>query len=141
MNLEISENYFLKKANMNLIKYHKDVFFPASDVSRLKLIIAALNNQAWAYISSHAITELKKDCLDLEEVGRFLKSKQFSFDELFEYKKTKEGNFYNFVFRVQFNNYQDLVLVVGIEKSLISAWVQAVNDKHFTLNIRKYATA
>ena len=124
--------------NMNLLKYHKDVFFPSEDITRLHWIIEAMNKQNWQYISNHAINELKNDNINLEKVGQFLKDKRFSFGELFEYKLTEERNIYNLVFRVSFNEYQDLVLVVGTNKSLISAWANSRQDKHFTLNTREY---
>lgn len=121
---------------MNLLKYHKKIYFPDSE--KLKLIIEALNKQSWQYISKHAINELKNERLNLEEIGQFLKGKQFTFEELFEYKKTKEGNIYNLVFRVQYKQYCDIILVVSMNKSLISAWVNSRTDKHFTLNANNY---
>lgn len=121
---------------MNLLKYHKQIYFP--DSKKLKLIIEALNKQNWQYISKHAINEIKNERLNLEEVGQFLKNKQFDFEELFEYKKTKEGNIYNLVFRVQYKQYCDIILVVSMNKSLISAWINSREDKHKTLRTREY---
>ena len=112
--------------------YNKQVFFPIDHKDKLEQVNTSLNGKKYLF-TNHFIEQLKQRFSNIEQVGNFLKDLSLQYENIFEYY-IEEGNITKVCYRLQYTKEQDIILVLSNNKTLISIFLNAVNDNHKTLN-------
>ena len=117
-------------------RYHRSIYFPKCSDIFLRNFVDVVNIMPWR-ISAHALDNLFTRGIQPKDLKITLES-QLSADEVFEYYGEND-NITKAVFRKSWNDYFDIILVVSDTKTLITAYLNAVNDNHVTLNPLQYS--
>ncbi len=118
------------------MRYHKKIFFP--DIDKLKIVNNKLNGLKWRY-SKHCLDSLKYRAINEGKTLQFIKKLVLNEQDIFEYY-IFSGVINKLCYRVKFKHGQDLVLVIGYNKNLITVYINRAGDKHYTLNEDLYIT-
>jgi hypothetical protein len=121
-----------------MLRYHKQVYFPADSPSKLDIFCQNLTAQDWSF-STHAIERIK-DNGKLSNILTAIKKYAFDYQDIFEYYQDN-GDIVKAVFRIGYTLQYDIIFVVSSEKNLITVYLNDTQDKHFTLNTNQYQTA
>ena len=117
-------------------RYHKSVYFPPSENQVLIKFIENINTLPWS-VSTHAFDNLKYRVVNLEAALRTIQEKLFGVDEVFEYYTDNSG-IVKACFRFEWDGGNDIIVVVGLWKRLITAYLNGKDDNHCTLNRSLY---
>ena len=118
-----------------MTRYHKDIFFPDND--KLPVIVSNLNQRKWA-LSKHSFDRIIEKSKDIENVGNFLKNVYLEASQVFEYYKENDFIF-KLVFRLNFDNEKDIILVLNSEKEIVTVYYNNKEDNHRTLDNKIYS--
>jgi hypothetical protein len=129
---------------MNIKRYHIDVNFPKEHKKMLENFVKKINSQNFTF-TKHCIDRLFQQVLSEQKVKEalfFIKNLTFKYANIFEYY-TEVGHMSNekmrkACFRVSYKENTDIILVIGINKELITVYVNDKNDEHITLNKNLY---
>jgi len=124
------------KEYIKMLRYHKKVYFPESDKNKLENITKNLNILNWQY-SRHTLDNLKFRSIDIEDILLFIKNITLEYHQIFEYYKYREG-IEKICYRISYNDYDDIILVLNENKLIITIYLNSKNDKHETLKENLY---
>lgn len=118
-------------------RYHKEVYF--KHISELQEANNQLNNLEFTY-SKHCLNNLRYRIIDLNKLLLFIKNIILNYNDIFEYYE-ENNNILKLCYRIKFNNYQDIILVLSNNKNIITIYLNNVSDKHYTLKQELYIKA
>lgn len=121
------------------IKYHKSIYFPIENHDRLKNFNNIINSLDFRF-SCHAKQAIKERIYNLEYFYNFIKDLKFNVDDVFEYIII-DYNIEKAVYRIKYNENQDIVFALGKDKMIITLYFNNRADKHYTLNHGEYCKA
>jgi len=119
------------------MRYHKKVFTKQEHIDKLHIFTQKLNGKKWRY-TRHALDKIKYRDSDLESVLRFIKDAKLNADDVFEYYLNDIGNIRRACYRLKFNALNDIVIVIGKRKQLITMYYNSTDDEHETLQKELY---
>ncbi len=121
-------------------RYHKKIYFPESDIKSLADFTEKVNTKHWR-INAHSLERVMDNLTfgGLEKLMLFIKPLALDDKKIFEYYTTEQG-IEKVCYRVNYSEYNDLILVVGKDKGLITVYFNEVNDNHITLKKELYIT-
>jgi len=123
-----------------MLRYHKKVYIDPKDLERLKTFTERLNTLKWGY-SEHCLENVKSRAIDLEGLLRFIKGIELTAEQIFEFYLTEQSrNIIKVCYRVNYGLY-DIILVLNFEKSIITIYLNNVEDNHETLKRELYQNA
>lgn len=117
-------------------RYHKDISFPTDHQEQLKGVNAIFNNGDSFIKTTHGIDRL--DRFRLIEVLTFLSSVRFSVKDIFEYYINEHNIITKVCYRLKYNDSEDLIIVLGREKTMITMYLNNTSDSHSTLKRELY---
>lgn len=117
-----------------MLRYHKEVYFSNELKEKLKAFTDNLNKKAWRY-SQHALENIKYRTIDIENLLIYIKGLNLSDNDIFE--AYIDDDIVKACYRIKYN-LNDVILVIGKNKELITIYLNAVNDKHDTLKKELY---
>jgi len=117
-------------------RYHKKIYFPESDKTRLVDLCEKLNGKAYI-ITPHCIERVKENLKALDGILRHIKEYTIQYNNIFEYYEN-HGIIERIVIRINYNEYRDLILVIGNRKELITIYFNDIKDNHITLREELY---
>ena len=120
-----------------MLRYHKKVYTILEHKELLESITEQLNSEQWSY-SEHCLDTLKYRVLDIENVLLFIKALTLRAKNIFEYYLTDNGQAEKICYRISYNKTQDIILILSKDKKIISIYLNAVEDEHFTLKKELY---
>ena len=117
-------------------RYHKQVGFPKDN--NIEYNTKVLNDMEWN-ISKHAFDKVmgELNLNDLKDLGGFVKHIILSADDVFEYYEDN-NHITKLCYRIAYSHYQDIILVVGNDKTLVTLYLNDTDDEHKTLNRDNY---
>jgi len=120
-----------------MLRYHKKVYMPIDSRKQLQDFTDRLNTMNWAY-SRHCLDNLKYRAINLSEALNFIKGLKLEAYTIFEYYTTDIGDILKVCYRVKYSQGVDIILVVGVNKNIITIYSNIKEDKHFTLKKELY---
>jgi hypothetical protein len=123
------------------MRYHKEVFFSDKHKEDIISLTYTLNGKAWRY-TSHALDNARLRVVNLEQLLYYIKNElKLNADDVFEFYTDGENNIDRLCYRFTFSKVYDVILVIGLNKEIITIYINAVIDKHNTLKKNLYCTA
>lgn len=120
-------------------RYHKQLGFNKVDIQELKEINQRFNDDDTFKKTEHGLDRLQEK-FNFMEVMLFLKDTiAFNYEDIFEYY-TEDGKVIKVVYRVHFDAYDDIIVVLTRNKTIVTAWINKKNDNHKTLDTKQYTT-
>jgi len=116
-------------------RYHIKTGFDPKHISQLKELTEQLNCKDWLY-SEHCLDNLKYRIIDLKKILIFIKNSILNYSQVFEYYS--EQDIIKICYRLNYNNLQDIILVLTPDKKIITIYINSVDDKHITLKTELY---
>ena len=120
-------------------RFHKTICFPSQYNTQLKELTNAFNTKEKYGYTNHAYENLKTR-FNLMDILQFLKNRiYFKYQDIFEYYV--EGNkIVKVCYKMEYNQYQDLIIVLSNNKSIITIYLNNKRDNHTTLKNELYCT-
>lgn len=115
-------------------RYHIKTGFNLAHISLLKELNNKLNCLEWKY-TNHCIDNLKDRAINIKDVLYFIKNLSLKENNIFEYYAIK-NKIIKACYRVNYNKYNDIILVLDEDKRIITIYLNSSNDNHVTL--KKY---
>lgn len=123
-----------------MLRYHKDVHFPDRDIDKLELFTSRINSIKAFTFSKHCLNNIIHRILDVEQILQLIKGLTFNSKNIFEYYKEK-GYIEKVCYRVNYNKYQDIIIVMNKFKKIITIYVNGKEDTHRNLDKTLYVKA
>jgi len=122
------------------MRFHKQIYFPESDKQSLVDFTKKVNTKHWRVLA-HSLERVREDLTlgSLEKLMIFIKPLKLENKNIFEYYSTN-GEIDKICYRINYSQYQDIILVVGRYKELITVYFNETNDEHITLRKELYVT-
>ena len=134
--METKKDYYLKKVyNMN--RYHIKIYTKPEHWQLLEGITNNLNSLDWQY-TKHCLDNLKHRVSDLEKLLLYVKNTTLNISQIFEYYFDDNNNIEKLCYRIKYNEYQDIILIIGKDKQIITIYLNNKDDLHFTLKKELY---
>jgi hypothetical protein len=121
-----------------MLRFHKNVFFPDNASSKLKDLCLALNSKDWSF-SSHAIDSIKDEPINLHELLTEIKALKIYANGIFEFY-LDNSSIVKICYRFNWKS-KSIIICLNSSKTLISVWVNSIDDNHATLRKNLYAVA
>jgi len=118
-------------------RYHKNVYIPITDTFKLKAYTDKLNGLKWQY-SRHALDNLKYRIIDRVGLLLYIKSYILDWQDIFEYYIDNIGNIEKAVYRFEYMEGQDIILVIAPDKKIVTIYINNSDDLHYTLKENLY---
>jgi len=118
-------------------RYHKKVYFPDNSKIKLKKFTDNVNLKKWQY-TSHSLDNLKYRAYNIKDILLFIRGLQLDYNNIFEYYVNDKGEILKAVYRINYKNNFALCLVISENKSLVTLYVNSLDDNHITLNEKLY---
>lgn len=121
---------------LTLERYHIKTGFKQEHIDLLKTFTNKLNALNFSY-SRHCLDNLKYRVINLEQLLMFIKNQELNFNGIFEYYA--EGDYINKVcYRLKYTKNIDIILVLSDIKTIITIYLNSVDDEHVTLKKELY---
>lgn len=117
-------------------RYHKKIGFDLNDIQKLKDFTDKLNSLDWCF-TSHSLDNLRYRAIDLKNILLFIKRLILDYENIFEYYA--EHKIIKACYRVNYNKYTDIIIVLGENKQIITIYLNSQEDEHFTLKNNLYS--
>ena len=117
-------------------RYHKTIYFPKEHDIKLYQINDKLNWIKCYGKTTHSIDRLKERA-DFITALKFINNMTLRKTDIFEYY-IENGNVEKVCYRISYNNYEDIIIVLSKKKAIITAWINNKNDSHKTLDKTLY---
>ena len=117
-------------------RYHIKLGF--NHISQLRDLTEQLNLKNWLY-SEHCLDNLKYRAIDLRAVLLFIKGIELKTEQIFEYY-ADDKNIIKLCYRINYNQLQDIILVLTPDKKIITLYINSTYDLHDTLKKELYST-
>lgn len=115
-------------------RYHKKVYFPANRIELVQFS-NTLNSLQWSF-SAHCLDNIKHRDIKIEQLLLFIKDKILFADDIFEYYQ--DIIIEKACFRLQYIDGYDIILVISNQKKIITIYLNAKDDEHYTLRHAQY---
>jgi hypothetical protein len=80
--------------------------------------------------------------LNLEQLLYYIKNElKLNSEDVFEFYTDGEASIYKICYRFIFNKVYDVILVMGLNKEIITIYINSAEDKHETLDKTIYCKA
>ena len=120
------------------MRYHKKIYFPNSSRADLKDFTCRMNNTGWKY-TQHTLDHIRYRAIDIQEVLQFIKGLTLNAKQVFEYYTEGKDDISKVCYRIPYIKGEDIILVVGSNKQIITIYYNNSKDKHLTLKEELYA--
>lgn len=122
-----------------LKRYHRDIGFRESDKPKLAEITAQLNAIPWEYkhFTGHCLDRVNESLRSLEKLIGYIKTVKLGYDMIFEYY-VSEYNIVKILYRIPYNKYQDIIMVLTSDKTIVTVYYNDIGDNHSTLDKSLY---
>lgn len=121
-----------------MLRYHKQIYFPKEYIIRLKDFTEEINRWQWQY-TKHCLDNIKYRVIDIESLLLFIKDLVLDYNNIFEfYCDELTGKIEKACYRITWKHNIDIILVVGIDKQIITIYLNSTDDKHDTLKEELY---
>jgi len=118
----------------NILNYTTTYEYPSVLKTKLVGFVQQLNRKSWAWTEHFFDNEENP-----EKIKRFLNGYSFSDTEAFEFTtNTNTNEVVKVGFRIIYDRYKDLCVVVSVDKKAITFWFNDASDEHITLDKSKY---
>jgi len=121
-----------------MLRYHKAVYYLDTAEQALTVFTDSLNFKPWLY-SSHCLDSLKHRTSDVQAILKYISGLTLNSSNIFEYS-ILDNNIKQACFRIKYNNVNDIIVIISVDKKIITIYLNKIIDKHETLNKRLYAT-
>lgn len=118
-------------------RYHKTIYTEPRHWERLGDLTNSLNSMNWKY-TEHCIDHIKSRAVDLEGLLKFIKDIRLEVENIFEYYIDDKGEPIKICYRIHYPAGNDIILVVGNNKQIITVYLNSTEDKHETLKRELY---
>ena len=119
-------------------RYHIKVFTKSEHTDKLISFTYKLNNMKCKY-TSHCLNNIKSRSFDLQQFFYWIKTELIlDYNNIFEFYTDDFDNIIKVCYRVSYNKSIDIILVLGINKQIITMYYNSKNDKHSTLRKEAY---
>jgi len=118
-------------------RFHKKVYMPIDSKAKIQNFTDKLNDIAWKY-SAHALDNIKHRAVDNRAILLHIKGLTLSASDVFEYYADDKGEILKAVYRIDFEGFFDLCLVISKEKNLVTIYINTKKDNHDTLDKHLY---
>lgn len=120
------------------MRYHKEVYFSDKHKEDIIKLTYILNNKPFRY-TAHCLNNAKIRILNLEQLLYYIKNElKLNSEDIFEFYTDAEQNIYKLCYRFTFSKVFDVILVIGLNKEIITIYINSADDKHETLRRQKY---
>ena len=120
-----------------MLRYHKAVYTELGHWQRLGEFTERLNCLNWQY-TEHCLDHLKFRVIDLEGLLLYIKELTLQAGQIFEYYLNDIGEPIKICYRIPYKTGLDIILVIGINKQIITIYLNSSEDKHETLKRELY---
>lgn len=117
-------------------RYHIKIGFEPVYINKLKEYIKRYNSISWQY-TSHCLDNLKYRVIDIKALLLYIKDLKLEYNNIFEFY-ADNGDIVKICFRVKYNQYNDLILVLNKNKTIITIYINSSDDLHYTLKKELY---
>lgn len=93
----------------------------------------SINGKNWQY-SKHALDNLKYRAVDSKGILIYIKDLTLDYKAIFEYYTDSIGKVEKSCYRVNYSENLDIILVVDKNKTIITIYINSIDDYHFTLD-------
>lgn len=122
-------------------RYHKEVYTKIEHWQKLREVTEKLNLLNWKF-TGHCLDNVKFRGLNLAGLLEYIKGIKLEAGAIFEYYLDEEtSELIKICYRLPYITGQDLTLVIGNNKQIITLWVNDRADLHYTLNKGLYSQA
>jgi hypothetical protein len=118
-------------------RYHKLVYTEPKHWQRLEALTEQLNNVKWQY-TEHCLDHIKSRAVDLEGLLRYVKGLRLEAGQIFEYYLDDKGEPIKICYRINWLKNLDIILIIGINKQIITIYINSREDLHYTLKQELY---
>lgn len=118
-------------------RYHKLVYTEPKHWEKLKVLTEQLNNVKWQY-TEHCLDHIKSRAVDLEGLLRYVKGLRLEAGQIFEYYLDDKGEPIKICYRINWLKNLDIILIIGINKQIITIYLNSREDLHYTLKQELY---
>jgi len=123
------------------MRYHKNVYFSDKHKEDLIKLTYILNNKPFRY-TSHCLDNTHLRVMNLEQLLYFIKNElKLNSEDVFEFYTDGAGSIFKLCYRFTYSNTYDIIMVIGLNKEIITLYVNTINDKHNTLDKNIYCKA
>ena len=119
-------------------RYHKTIYMPDTIKNKLKAFNDSLNALKFKYIP-HSIDNIKNRCYNIKSMLYFISKVILSDKDIFEVY-TDDNNITKVCYRIEYDTC-DIILILSKDKTIITAYINAKEDNHITLNKNLYVRA
>jgi len=119
-----------------MLRYHIKVFTKSEHLLQLQKLNNDFNSMNWGY-TEHCLDNLKYRAIDIKAVLSFIKDLELKAEQIFEYYIDR-GSIIKVCYRIPYNKNQDIILVLGRNKQIITIYVNSSDDLHYTLKRELY---
>lgn len=121
-----------------MLRYHEKINFPKEDIKKLQKFNDNMNIKSFSF-SSHCLENIKYRAIDLTKVLEYIKNDvEFNKEDIFEYYKDNIEEIEKACYRIEYDNKNDLILVMGKDKKIITIYFNEKEDNHETLKKELY---
>ena len=120
-----------------MLRYHKDVYIPEADKSRLEALTIELNALKWRF-TPHCIDNLTVRTIRQEDILLFIKDLKLQAVDIFEYYINEYNRIIKICYRIPYTQNMDIILIISDEKNIITVYMNEKEDNHITLNKNLY---
>lgn len=119
-----------------MLKYHKEVYFPIKYHSKL----INFNNELKEYtfkFSNHTKQRVIEKINNFEYFNIFISNLKLNSTNIIEYT-VNNNEIEKVLYRFKYNENEEIILSISQNKTIITIYLNNINDKHFTLNKKIY---
>jgi hypothetical protein len=110
----------------------------AEDLKGLKAFTSDINDLNWQY-TKHCLDNLAHRILDIKSLLLYIKGLTLNYNDIFEfYKDDLSGDIIKSCYRINWQGNIDIILVVDQDKTILSIYINSIEDKHETLKRELY---
>lgn len=120
-------------------RYHIKVFTKTEHLKAIKQLTNDLNSKKWQY-TEHCIDNIKYRAIDLNQLLLYIRDLKLDYNQVFEYY-IEDNNIIKICYRIPYNKMLDIILVLGINKQIITIYLNSTDDLHYTLKENLYCRA
>jgi hypothetical protein len=119
----------IKRKFIMLLRYHKNIYF--EHIKELVKVNNYINKLPYKF-TAHFKKRLKRG--NINNILYFIKDIILNYNNIIEYYyNTDTKQICKIVYRMQYNNYNDIILVLSNSKAIITIYFNNIYDKHDTL--------
>lgn len=119
------------------MRLHIKTGFRPEDIKKIEAMTAYLNKINWQY-TRHCLDQIKNRNINLENLLLYIRDYKLQAQEVFEVYINSAGQVDKICYRFKYTEDQDIIIVLGSNKQIITVWTNNKTDLHFTLDLSLY---